>query len=86
MNWAIRQKSRETVAERRMVNEYNFWRPSAEQCRTILLLEALGLIHDLGKLSDTFLLSQDPSPDPKYENYTMISLPTRDRFRFTRIL
>jgi len=33
----------------------NFWRPSAEQRRTILLLEALGLIHDLGKLSDTFL-------------------------------
>ena len=35
----------------------NFWRPSAEQRRTILLLEALGLIHDLGKLSDTFLLA-----------------------------
>jgi len=48
----------------------NFWKPSAEQCRTILLLEALGLIHDLGKLSDAFLLRQDPSPDPKYKNYT----------------
>ena len=48
----------------------NFWRPSAEQRRTILLLEALGLIHDLGKLSDTFLLSQEPSPDAKYENYS----------------
>lgn len=48
----------------------NFWQPSAEQRRTILLLEALGLIHDLGKLSDTFLLSQEPSPDPKYKNYS----------------
>jgi hypothetical protein len=45
-----------------------FWRPSSEQRRTILLLEALGLIHDLGKMSDRFLQSQEPSPNVEYEH------------------
>lgn len=44
----------------------SFWQPSDEQRRTILLLEALGLIHDLGKLSDTFLKSQEPSSTMQY--------------------
>jgi hypothetical protein len=47
---------------------YSFWRPSDEQRRTILLLEALGLIHDLGKLSNRFLQSQDPSSTTNYEH------------------
>jgi hypothetical protein len=46
----------------------SFWRPSNEQRRTILLLEALGLIHDLGKLSNRFLQSQEPSPTTDYEH------------------
>ncbi|KKM11696.1 hypothetical protein SY88_07160 [Clostridiales bacterium PH28_bin88] len=44
----------------------SFWRPSGEQRRTILLLEALGLIHDLGKLSDQFLESQEQNPKVEY--------------------
>jgi hypothetical protein len=43
-----------------------FWRPSDEQRRTVLLLEALGLIHDLGKLSDAFLQSEAPSSQVEY--------------------
>lgn len=39
----------------------SFWRPNDAQKHAILLLEALGLIHDLGKLSDNFLQSQAPS-------------------------
>jgi hypothetical protein len=45
-----------------------FWIPSDEQRQNILLLEALGLIHDLGKLSDTFLKSQEPSSNIKYSH------------------
>lgn len=52
----------------------SFWRPSDEQRRTILLLEALGLIHDLGKLSDTFLQSQDPSSTHAY-NHNLLADP-----------
>lgn len=52
----------------------SFWRPSDEQRRTILLLEALGLIHDLGKLSDAFLQSQDPSPTQDY-NHNLLADP-----------
>ncbi|MGC9529169.1 MAG: hypothetical protein ACP5G2_00915 [Candidatus Bipolaricaulaceae bacterium] len=52
----------------------SFWRPSAEQRRTILLLEALGLIHDLGKLSDTFLQSQAPSSTQRY-NHNLLADP-----------
>ncbi len=51
-----------------------FWRPSATQRQTILLLEALGLIHDLGKLSDTFLQSQAPSSTLEY-NHTLLADP-----------
>lgn len=36
----------------------SFWRPSDEQRRTILLLEALALLHDVGKLTDGFVASQ----------------------------
>ncbi|MEX0268236.1 hypothetical protein AB3R30_03760 [Leptolyngbyaceae cyanobacterium UHCC 1019] len=43
----------------------SFWRPSDEQRRTILLMEALGLIHDLGKMSDRFLESQEPQDPSK---------------------
>jgi hypothetical protein len=52
----------------------SFWRPSDEQRRTILLLEALGLIHDLGKLSDTFLQSQEPSSTQTY-NHNLLTDP-----------
>lgn len=52
----------------------HFWRPSDQQRRTILLLEALGLIHDLGKLSDTFLKSQAPSPTQEY-NHNLLADP-----------
>jgi hypothetical protein len=52
----------------------SFWRPSDEQRRTILLLEALGLIHDLGKLSDAFLKSQEPSPTQAY-NHNLLADP-----------
>lgn len=47
---------------------YSFWQPSDEQRRAILLLEALGLIHDLGKLSNRFLESQEPSATTDYEH------------------
>ena len=47
---------------------YSFWRPSDEQRRTILLLEALGLIHDLGKLSDKFLESKQPQSEKAYSH------------------
>lgn len=33
----------------------SFWQPSEEQRRTILLMEVLGLFHDLGKLSNGFI-------------------------------
>jgi len=33
----------------------SFWQPSDEQRRTILLLEVLGIFHDLGKLSNGFI-------------------------------
>lgn len=46
----------------------SFWLPSSEQRRTIFMMEALGLIHDLGKLSDTFLKSQESSASLKYIN------------------
>ncbi|MGH9822722.1 MAG: hypothetical protein ACREDR_05660, partial [Blastocatellia bacterium] len=51
-----------------------FWKPSEEQRRTILLLEALGLLHDLGKLSDPFLESQQPSATTSYE-HTLLADP-----------
>lgn len=52
----------------------SFWQPSDEQRRAILLLEALGVIHDLGKLSDTFLKSQDPSATVNYD-HTLLADP-----------
>jgi len=52
----------------------NFWRPSDEQKRTILLMEALGLIHDLGKMSDLMLKSREPSSTVKY-GYNLLSDP-----------
>lgn len=52
----------------------SFWRPSYGQRRTILLLEALGLIHDLGKLSDTFLQSQGLSSTREY-NHNLLADP-----------
>lgn len=51
-----------------------FWKPSDEQRRAILLLEALGLIHDLGKLSDTFLKSEEPSSTQAY-NHSLLADP-----------
>ncbi len=36
----------------------SFWRPSDEQRRTILLLEALALLHDVGKLTNKFVASE----------------------------
>ncbi|NJL55745.1 hypothetical protein HC928_11525 [bacterium] len=53
-----------------------FWRPSDGQRRTILLMEALGLIHDLGKMSDRLLQSQDPSLAVKY-GYNLLSDPRK---------
>lgn len=53
---------------------HHFWRPSEKHRRTILLLEALGLIHDLGKLSDTFLKSQEPSSTQAY-NHNLLADP-----------
>ncbi|BAF58890.1 hypothetical protein PTH_0709 [Pelotomaculum thermopropionicum SI] len=44
----------------------SFWRPDTNQKRAILFMEALGLIHDLGKLSDTFLQSQEPNSTLEY--------------------
>lgn len=52
----------------------SFWLPSNEQRRSILLLEALGLLHDLGKLSDTFLRSQEPSSTVQY-NHNLLADP-----------
>jgi hypothetical protein len=52
----------------------SFWRPSDDQRRAILLLEALGLIHDLGKLSNRFLQSQEPSATVDYE-HTLLADP-----------
>src|SRR5260370_25676598 len=46
----------------------SLWQPSDEQRRTILLLEALGLLHDVGKLSNRFLESQQPSATTDYEH------------------
>ncbi len=43
-----------------------FWRPTDEQREAILLLEALGLVHDLGKFCDRFLQSQEPSSTIDY--------------------
>lgn len=54
----------------------SFWRPSSGQRSTIILLEALGLIHDLGKLSDTFLQSQAPSSTQTY-NHNLLADPHR---------
>jgi hypothetical protein len=53
---------------------HSFWRPSDDQRLTILLLEALGLIHDLGKLSNRFLESQEPSATTDYE-YRLLADP-----------
>jgi len=53
---------------------HSFWQPSDDQRRAILLLEALGLIHDLGKLSDTFLKSKEPSPAVEY-NHDLLADP-----------
>ncbi|HIQ04134.1 MAG TPA: hypothetical protein EYH31_00385, partial [Anaerolineae bacterium] len=58
----------------------SFWRPSDEQRRAILLLEALGLIHDLGKLSDTFLQSQDPSSTQTY-NHNLLADPRQTIYK-----
>jgi hypothetical protein len=52
----------------------SFWRPTDEQRRTVLLMEALGLIHDLGKMSDRLLKSQDPSLSDQY-GYNLLSDP-----------
>jgi hypothetical protein len=52
----------------------SFWRPSGEQRQAILLLEALGLIHDLGKLSNTFFQSQAPSSTQEY-NHNLLADP-----------
>lgn len=51
-----------------------FWCPTDEQRRTILLIEALGLIHDLGKLSDMFFRSRDPNGGISYR-YNVIAEP-----------
>ncbi|MDC0834718.1 hypothetical protein POG22_17160 [Geitlerinema sp. CS-897] len=52
----------------------SFWRPSHDQRRTILLMEALGLIHDLGKMSDRLLQSQDPKLGVEY-GHNLLSDP-----------
>jgi hypothetical protein len=52
----------------------SFWRASDEQRQAILLMEALGLIHDLGKMSDRFLESQEPSSTLEHE-HTLLSDP-----------
>ncbi|MBF2029755.1 MAG: hypothetical protein IGS48_23865 [Oscillatoriales cyanobacterium C42_A2020_001] len=63
---------------------HSFWRPSDEQRRTILLMEALGLIHDLGKLSDRFLESQEPEdpskPKVEYKNVLLSDPRTIDTY------
>jgi len=53
-----------------------FWLPNDEQRRSILLLEALGLIHDLGKLCDRFLESQESSSRVTYE-HALLADPRR---------
>lgn len=53
-----------------------FWKPTEEQRETILLLEALALIHDLGKLSGCFLLHMEP-PSRKPYDHELIVDPRR---------
>lgn len=50
------------------------WRPTEEERKAILYLEALGLIHDLGKLSDDFLQSRALGKAIKY-NYKLLVDP-----------
>jgi hypothetical protein len=51
-----------------------FWKLNNYPRRTILLMEALGLIHDLGKLSDRFLESQESTSTVEYK-HTLLSDP-----------
>lgn len=62
----------------------SFWRPSAGQRRTILLLEALGLIHDLGKLSDSFLAAQAPSSNLDYNHNLLVDLRQINTYQHAR--
>lgn len=50
-----------------------FWRPTGEQRRAILYLEVVGLLHDLGKLSNGFL-KHTAHPQFSY-NYRFIADP-----------
>lgn len=54
----------------------SFWHPSAEQRRTILLLEVAGLLHDLGKLSSGFIkrVASDPPENFSYD-YDLLADP-----------
>jgi hypothetical protein len=52
----------------------NFWKPTDEQRHAILMIEVLGLLHDIGKLSDGFLHWQAEGPssgtkDPYHKKY-----------------
>jgi len=54
----------------------SFWRASDEQRHTILLMEALGLIHDLGKMSDRLLESRDSESSSTVQyGYNLLSDP-----------
>lgn len=54
----------------------DWWKISDEDKRAILLLEVVGLLHDLGKLSDRFLKSQAKDRDYRYA-YKLVSDPAR---------
>jgi len=49
------------------------WRPTEDERRAILYLEALGLIHDLGKLSDKFLQSQASGRGARYDYHLVVN-------------
>jgi hypothetical protein len=53
---------------------HSVWRPSDEQRNAILFLEALGLIHDLGKLTNRFLESHGPLATTDYK-HTLLADP-----------